>query len=141
MKQVVFTSPNGEKIEVKDIADLKQDLIEDFDSYWMQGSGDGFFDYWNNGKKEATLLIGPNINMGLYLHYIDRVNRLDLLSLNDINDLHDVVETAEEIYASKGLFLEKNTAWEAICVFCNTGKASKEITWVTPDIIPPDGNW
>lgn len=141
MKKVLFTNPNGREIEVTDIHLLKFDLIDNFNSYWMQGSGDGYFDFYLDGKRISSLFLGPNINEGLYLHYVDRVNKKDFLSLKDINQLHEVAETAEEIYASKGLFLEKEIAWETICYFFDNGTNSPKVEWITPDIIPADGNW
>ena len=141
VKKVLFTNPNGREIEIEDIHFLKLDLIDNFIDYWMQGSGDGYFDFYLNGKRISSLYLGPNINEGLYLHYVDRVNKKDLLSLKDINQLHEVVETAEEIYASKGLFLDLNNAWEAICYFFNNGTNSPKVEWITPDLIPADGNW
>lgn len=141
MKSVIFTDPNGKKEEISDINLLKSIIIDDFESFWMQGSGDGFFDFYEDGKKISTLLIGPNINYGLYLHIIDNIRHLDLLSLNNENELSEVVETAEEIYASIGLFLPLELAWEGILDFIETGKTSSKIRWITPEKIPEDGNW
>lgn len=141
MKKVLFTNPNGREVEVDDIHLLKRGLIDDFNNYWMQGSGDGYFDYYVDGKRVSTLLLGPNINEGLYLHFVDRVDKKDLLSLKDITKLHEVAETAEEIYASKGLFLEKLVAWDAICYFFDYGAPCPHVKWITPDLIPADGNW
>jgi hypothetical protein len=61
--------------------------------------------------------------------------------LNDINNLDDVAETANDIYASIGLFLIKETAWKGIKKFLQTGELSKDIEWSTPDVIPEDGNY
>ena len=141
MKKVRFTDPNGRELEVSDIHLLEHDLIDNFDKYWMQGSGDGYFDFYLDDKRVASLFLGPNIIEGLYLHYVDRADMKDLLSLRDRNQLHEVAETAEEIYASKGLFLDRKTAWKVICYFFDNGKNSPEVEWITPDLIPEDGNW
>ncbi|MBD5136644.1 MAG: hypothetical protein HDT39_11900 [Lachnospiraceae bacterium] len=141
MKKVIFTDPNGEKEIISDIKHLKSIIIDDFKTYWMQGSGDGFIDFYENDKKVSTLLIGPNIEHGLYLHYIDNIKHIDLLSLNNENELEEVLETAEEIYASKGLFLPIESAWEGIMDFIETGNPSSKIIWITPDNIPENGNW
>lgn len=141
MKRVVFTDPNGEKIEITDINYIKRLIIDNFESFWLQGSGDGFIDFYEEGKKISTLLIGPNITYGLYLHFIDNISHSDLLSLNDENELTEVAETAEEIYASIGLFLPIELAWEGILDFIQTGKTSSKITWITPELIPEEGNW
>ena len=137
----MFTDPNGREIEVSDIHLLEHELIDDFENYWMQGSGDGYFDFYLDDKRTASLFLGPNIIEGLYLHYVDRADKKDLLSLRDRDRLHEVAETAEEIYASKGLFLDRKTAWRVICYFFDTGKNSPEVEWITPDLIPEDGNW
>ena len=92
---------------------FKSLIIDNFMNYWMQGSRDGFIDFHEN----------------------------DLLSLNNENKLAEVAETAEEIYASIGLFLPIELAWEGILDFIKTGKASPKIKWITPEEIPEDGNW
>ena len=141
MKSAIFTDPNGEKKIISDVNLLKSLIIDNCMNYWMQGSGDGFIDFHENDVKRSTLMIGPNIKYGLYLHYIDHSKHIDLLSLNDENKLAEVAETAEEIYASIGLFLPIELAWEGILDFIETGKASPKIKWITPEDIPEDGNW
>lgn len=141
-KRAIFMSPNGENIDINDIKKFKKEIIDDFSNYWMQGSGDGFIKFYDeNNYNFATLMIGPNIQSGMYLHYIDELKKEDLLSLYNLNELNEVLETAEEIYASKGLFLPLDIAWEAIQYFIETGLPSPIVNWVTPEIIPEDGNW
>ncbi len=99
------------------------------------------YEFWVDDKKISTLMLGPNIQYGLYLHYINWTEKEDLLSLYDENRLAEVAETAEEIYASIGLFLPKKKAWKAIQYFVKTGKPLSSITWITPKDIPESGNW
>lgn len=141
MKKIIFTDPNGEKIEINNCDNFRDIIIMNFETYWLQGSGDGFIDYYENEKKLATLLIGPNVKFGLYLHYINHCNKDEYLSLNNRDELNEVAETAEEIYASIGLFLPIETAWKVIYYFLNTGTTSDVIEWITPDEIPDGGNW
>lgn len=141
MRQIVFTDPNGKK-KVIDNADwLKSIIIDQFETYWLQGSGDGFIDFYENDNKISTLMIGPNVEYGLYLHFIDNINKTDLLSLYSEDKLNEVVETAEEIYASIGLFLPVDVAWGVILDFVETGRTSSNIRWITPKDIPEEGNW
>lgn len=95
MNKVIFRGP--EEIVINDVNNLKKSLIDDFDTFWLQGSGDGFIDYFVDNKKVSVLMLGPNIGYGLYLHYIDCINNVDLLSLYDEGRLGEVAETAEEI--------------------------------------------
>lgn len=141
MKKVIFHDPEGNELLITDMSALKRDVIDNFDIFWMQGSGDGYIEYFVEDKKVSTLMLGPNIEYGLYLHYIDEVERVDLLSLNDEENLNEVAETADEIYASIGLFLPKEEAWEGIQFFVETGKPLQSIKWITPDDIPETGNW
>lgn len=141
MRRAVFTDPNG-KEHLIDRADwLKNNIIEQFETYWMQGSGDGFIDFYESDENISTLMIGPNVKHGLYLHFIDNIKKINLLSLNNENELNEVAETADEIYASIGLFLPIDAAWEGISDFIETGKASSKIKWITPKDIPENGNW
>lgn len=141
MKKVYFTSPNGDTKEIIDINMLKENIIDNFEIYWMQGSGDGYMEFFEDKEQIATLMIGANKEYGIYLHHIDEKNKIDMLSLYDDNKLCEVAETADEIYASIGLFLPLELAWEGIKEFINTGNLSSNITWITPDDIPEEGNW
>ncbi len=42
LKRVVFTDPNGNKNEITNMEALKREIIDKFETYWMQGSGDGY---------------------------------------------------------------------------------------------------
>ncbi len=141
MKSAIFNGPNGKETVISNISLFKEMIMGDFNTFWMQGSGDGFIDFYEDNEKIATLMLGPNIEYGLYLHFIDHVTRINLLSLHDENKLEEVAETAEEIYASIGLFLPIDLAWEGVLEFIRTGKASSKIRWITPDDIPESGNW
>lgn len=122
MIKVIFINPKGNKNVITDLNRTKKEIIDHFDEFWMQGSGDGYIEFWVDDKKISTLMLGPNIQYGLYLHYINWTEKEDLLSLYDENRLAEVAETAEEIYASIGLFLPKKKAWKAIQYFVKTGK-------------------
>lgn len=141
MIQIIFTDPNGKKNVIDNVDWLKSIIIDQFETYWLQGSGDGFIDFYEDDNKTSTLMIGPNVEYGLYLHFIDNINKTDLLSLNNKDKLNEVAETAEEIYASIGLFLPLEVAWDGILDFIATGKASSKVKWITPRDIPEEGNW
>lgn len=141
MIQIVFTDPNGKENVIDNVDWLKSSIIDQFETYWLQGSGDGFIDFYEDDNKISTLMIGPNVKYGLYLHFIDNINKTDLLSLNNEDRLNEVAETAEEIYASIGLFLPVEVAWDGILDFISTGKTSSKVKWITPSDIPEEGNW
>lgn len=141
MKKAIFSGPNGKEKVISDVKLFKNMIIDDFENFWMQGSGDGFIDFYEDDKKISTLMLGSNMEYGLYLHFIDNIKHFNLLSLNNKDELEEVAETAEEIYASIGLFLPIELAWEGILEFIETGKASSKIRWITPDDIPESGNW
>lgn len=144
MGKVYFMDPNGNYKEVTELAKLKADIVDDFETFWMDGSGDGYFEYIVGDEVKSLLLVGPNVEHGMYLHFMDREdkgNGVDLLSLYDAERLDEVAETAEEIYASVGLFLPVELAWKAIVDFVENGKPSEAIEWITPDDIPDEGNW
>lgn len=142
LKKCIFHTPDGNTLSLTDISYLKPEMIGDFENYWAPGSGDGLIEYYDeSGNKTASLIIETNVDCGIYLHYMDNVSDEDLLSLYDETDLSVVVEGADEIYASRGLFLPLELAWEGICYFVSYGKPSPKIKWITPDAIPDDGNW
>lgn len=142
MKKVIFEDPCGNKESVTDIKLLKKLLIDEFNTYWMRGSVEGVFDFYDNDEKTSTLIVAPNTEYGLYLHFIDNISDTDLLSLNDEDTLYEVAETADELYVSVGLFLPVELAWDGIVYFIENGKTSPKIRWITPDDLPDDGgNW
>ena len=81
--KVIFTNPEGDKKEITDLNEMKTEVIDDFDNYWMQGSGDGYIDFIEDERNVSTLMLGPNIQYGLYLHFIDNIKKIHLLSLNN----------------------------------------------------------
>lgn len=141
MKISKFHTPDGSVIENIDLEVMKRYIIEEFETYWIKGSGDGFIDMFDNNEKLFTMMIGPNIHYGVYLHVIDYKNKQDWLSVYDKERLDDVAETADEIYVSIGLFLPKELAWIAIKDFLSDGALSKSVNWKHPEIIPENGNW
>ena len=141
MIKAIFRNPEADENVITDLNALKKDIIDNFDTYWMQGSGDGYIECFCDGKRISMLMLGPNIEYGLYLHFINFVNKEDLLSLYDETRMEEVAETAEEIYASVGLFLPKEEAWEGIRYFVETGEPLPSIKWITPDDVPETGNW
>lgn len=141
MKKTEFYQPTGEVIENISIDQMKKYVIDEFIEYWKQGSGDGCINYYVEDSKKVTMMIGPNDEYGIYLHYIDVGNNKTWLSLKDPSRLGEVAETAEEIYASIGLFLPIEVAWEGIKEFLLTGKRCEKIDWVQPNVIPENGNY
>ena len=145
LKKCIFYTPDGKELLLTDISYLKPKMIGDFKNFWVPGSGDGLIEYYDDsGNNISTWRIETNIDCGIYLHYIENVSHKDLkdlLSLYDEKELSVVIEGADEIYASKGLFLPLELAWEGICYFVSYGKPFSKIKWITPNDIPDDGNW
>lgn len=141
MIKTIFHTPCGDIIENIDLETMRRYLIDEFNSYWSQGSGDGFIDYYVDNHKISTMMLGPNEEYGIYLHVIDYKSDEEWLSIYNKNLLEEVVETADEIYASVGLFLPLGLAWQGVECFLIHGDLSKKINWSQPDIIPDGGNW
>lgn len=141
MVKAIFRNPEADENVITDLPAMKKEVIDNFNEFWMQGSGDGYIEFWVDEKKVSMLMLGPNLEYGLYLHYISCTENIDLLSLYDANRLDLVAETADEIYASIGLFLPKEDAWEGIQYFVETGQPFPGIEWITPNDIPENGNW
>lgn len=141
MIRTEFQPPFGAMIENITIEQMEKLIIDDFETFWEKGCGDGSIDFYVEGKKKSTLMIEPNVKHGIYLNYTDHRTQEEWLSLNDMNNLDEVAETADEIYVSIGLFLPKEIAWIGIKEFLQTGERSKNIEWTTPDIIPDNGNY
>lgn len=141
MGYAVFYPPHGKENVIEDLSLLKEKIIGEFDTYWLQGSGAGFIEFFENNILISTLMLGPNKQYGIYLRYIDERTKRSWLSLFNNKKLNEVAETSDEIYASIGLFLPIELAWEGIEEFILTGKMNEKIQWIIPDAIPEEGNW
>ena len=138
---VIFNDGNGVSTEVKNLDILKKRIIDDFEAFCQEGSGDGFIDYKFDDNHEVSLMIEPNPDYGIYLHFMNDDEGIEMLSLHDRNRLSEVVEYNDEMYASMGLFLPLEDAWKAISDFVATGQVSDKISWISVNEMPEDGNW
>lgn len=141
MKKTIYHTPTGDTIENIKLETMKQYMLDDHYNYWSKGCGDGFIEYYRNNKEISTMMIGQNNNYGIYLRVVDHNFNKEFLSLYNKELLNEVTETAEELYASIGLFLPIELAWEGIKQYLLDGTLSEKIKWVDPDIIPEEGNY
>lgn len=136
----LFYPPKGKAIKNIDISQMKRYIIDEFESYWFDDTSDASIQCFQNNKHISDMIIGTNIEYGIFLHYISRNE--DKLSLYDETKLHEVEDGANcELWVSTGLLLPKELAWEVIKEFLETGKASDKIRWISSDDIPEDGNY
>lgn len=143
MKRIVFNAPeDSEEITVRDLGQLRSEMIDDFAQYWQDGSGEGDIQIFENNQLQSTLMIEPSIELErIYLHFIDNLNGEDWLSVYDRENLEETIETVEEVYASAGLFLPLELAWKGIGEYVKTGRRTGQIDWITPKEMPENGNW
>lgn len=118
-------------------------MIEHFAAFCL--SFGAKIDLFENSRLLDTMLVSPHSESGIYLQYIensgDAKNYITYLSLYDDSKLNETLETFDEIYASRGLFLPIDLAWNAVLDFITSGARSSKITWITPESIPEGGNW
>ena len=62
IRRTEFHQPTGDIIENINIDKMKKYVLDDFLTYWRQGSGDGFINYYVDELKKYTMMIGPNEN-------------------------------------------------------------------------------
>lgn len=143
MKRIVFNAPeDSEEITVRDLGQLRSEMIDDFTEYWQDGSGEGDIQIFENNQLQSTLMIEPSIELErIYLHFIDNLNGEDWLSVYDRENLEETIEIVEEVYASAGLFLPLELAWKGIEEYVRTGRRTGQIDWITPKEVPENGNW
>ncbi len=141
MTRTEFQLPLGNSIENISIDEVRKIMIDEFETYWEKGSGDGSIDFYIDDEKISTLLLEPNKEYGMYLNYTDFRTDREWLSVYDKNNLDNVVETAYEIYVSRGLLLPKELAFEGIKYFLECGEKLSKIEWIQPEEIPEGGNY
>jgi len=143
MKNVVFYSPDLRTFKNPEREFLYSCFVENFENYW--------FGHIYNSEAEiryicddfkSELIIGADEDFGIYLHYYSMTTKQDMISLFDYSKLDEVIYgSGRELYASKGCFLPKDIAWDAISDFIENGRISEKIRWISPDDIPEDGNY
>ncbi len=143
MKHTLFISSfEDDDIEDIDIELMHKYIIDDFENYWFSDTNDTEIQYFEDNELISGLTIGANEVYGIYLKYVNLNTSEEKLSLYDETKLNEVVDGANcELWASTGLFLPKELAWEVIKEFLETGKASDKIKWISPDDIPENGNY
>lgn len=133
-----------EKPEPSQIEKIKEDMIEGFEDFCRSCHG-ALIDLYDGRKLMHSLIVSPNLKSGIYLQYLensgDTKNYTTYLSLYDDSQLDKTIETFDEIYASAGLFLPVDLAWDAVYEFITSGERSSKTAWITPDRIPEGGNW
>lgn len=117
-------------------------IIDDFENYWFSDTNNTEIQYFEDNELMSGLTIGTNKVYGIYLRYVNLNTSEEKLSLYDETKLNEVEDGANcRLYVSTGCFLPKETAWEVIRYFLETGKVSDKIRWISPDDIPEDGNY
>lgn len=138
----LFYPPRGKAIKNIDLFQMKTYIIDEFENYWFSNTNDTEIQYFENNELMSGLTIGVNQTYGIYLKYVNLNTFEEKLSLYDESKLNEIVDGANcELWASTGLFLPKELAWEVIKEFLETGKASDKIKWISPDDIPENGNY
>ncbi len=141
---MIFSGPTGKDELLVDACELKSAVLRFPCAYWERGHGGATLMTTQPDGRKLTLLILPNSEHGIYLHYFEAIagqNVGELLSLNDATKLDIVAECADEWYASIGLFLKPEDAWRGIEDFIQTAQPSSRIQWINPSEIPANGNW
>ena len=136
----LFYPPKGKAIKNIALAQMRTYVIDEFESYWFNDTSDAEIQYFQDNEHISDMIIGTNIEYGIFLHYMSKTE--NKLSLYDETKLHEVEDGANcDLEVSTGLFLPKELAWEVIKEFLETGKASDRIKWISPDDISEDGNY
>ena len=147
MAKILFGPPLGPPRELTDVSELKSAVLSYPCDYWLQGGGGASLETVGSDGTKKKLMILPHHNtgrIGIYLRYaiiVNNVHQENWLSLADRTKLDTVAECADEWYASVGLFLPPEAAWEGIEDFILTGEKSSRIEWIQPSELPEGGNW
>ncbi len=139
MKYTKYEPPQRKTITNIDPDIVYNDIIKNFKNYWSSVDTAGTeVQYYEDDELLASLFINVHLDYGIYLKYESR--RDEKLSVFDKNQLNEIVWTKDVCDFSMGLFLSPELAWKGIKEFLETGTASKEIEWISPDDLPEGGN-
>lgn len=141
---VRFEGARGECIDAPDINFLRDIVLNPGCDYWSHGITSGAVLEIHDSEAMRCLLINPRESLGVYLKYHEFHNhRLTdtQLSMHDPTKLSKVVDGGDEWFASVGLFLPPHLAWPGVEYFCQTGRLTPQIHWISPSTMPEDGNY
>ena len=139
MKYTLYELPEGETITNIDPNIIYNDIIKNFKNYWSSVSNACTEVQYYGDDELAALFINVHLDYGIYLNYSNRGE--EKLSVFDKSKLNEIVWTKDVCDFSMGLFLPPALAWKGIKEFLETGTASKDIEWISPDDIPEGGNY
>ena len=139
MKYTKYDRPDDKTIINIDPDIVYNDIIKNFRNYWTSVSVACIeVQYYEDDEQIALLFINVHIDYGIYLNYYRNEEKL---SVFDKSKLNEIVWTKDVCDFSMGLFLPPELAWKGIKEFLETGTASEEIEWITPDDLPENGNY
>lgn len=132
MKKVLFDSPLGDGEENPDSQWLKKLMFARGNDFWDVGSGQAALNYYHDEEQTAYLHLKGLEECGFMLdhRYKDRDDRIHTLRFSD--------HTGETVTAVIGgnpaeyyreYFVPRETAWEAIEYFLQTGKRKANLRW------------
>lgn len=138
MKYTKYDLPDERMIINIDHDIVYNDIIKNFKNYWSSVSTACIeIQYFEDDELVASLFINVHLDYGIYLRHESREVKL---SVFDKSKLNEIVWTKDVCDFSLGLFLPPSIAWKGIKEFLETGTASTEIEWISPDDIPEGGN-
>lgn len=140
MKYTKYDAPDDKYITNVDPEIVYNDIIKNFNNYWSSVSTACIeVQYFEDDELIASLFINVHLDYGIYLNCSNRGE--EKLSVFDKNKLNEIVWTKDVCDFSMGLFLPPELAWKGIKEFLETGTASEEIEWISPDDLPEGGNY
>lgn len=138
MKYTKYDRPDDKMIINIDPDVVYNDIIKNFKNYWSSVSVACIeVQYYEDNEQVASLFINAHLDYGIYLNYYRNEEKL---SVFDKNRLNEIIWTKDVCDFPMGLFLPPELAQKGIKEFLETGTASKEIEWITPDDLHEDGN-
>jgi hypothetical protein len=123
-----FSPPDGDIIANPDILFLRILFLYVDQEYWNSGSGDSYIDY-KDEHKSSRLQILFSHEFGFYLRYQSWGKDLHSLNNGDYSKITEVYVGGNPIVLPVKFFIDRESAFEAVELFCETGEHSPLIEW------------
>ena len=91
----LFYPPKGKAIKNIALSQMRIYVIDEFESYWFNDTSDAEIQYFQDNEHISDMIIGTNIEYGIFLHYMSKTE--NKLSLYDETKLHEVEDGAKRI--------------------------------------------
>ena len=132
MADIFFRAPSGESHENPAREWLKELIFDRGDDFWDVETGEAVVEYREDGRRKSKLLLTGLEEYGFMLHHYfasGDERELVLTSGEPTGEVVEAVIGGEPVPCRREYFVPRETAWEAVAHFLQTGERKAGLNW------------